>query len=340
MQCSGIKTSGDQCTTLCLEGQRCKTHQKSITMHGPNNNRRRELKFIHKKNLNIIYTTRNNAERQTYHANIRLEQIRYQTALHDLETLIAQETEALGRNADQEAIEARNRRLQEAARRWNEGFERRRLERQQHQANLRNQPNQINDPINEQNLGAFAQDRQNIHTTLVVQKVHEMVQLITRIPVPPEYETETLKTTGEIILECGLSKKAAWQMMSKYCEEVDIYDLGVGIYPKILNSVWQYIKHSEHREDLKLILKIEMQDNIGMCQQGNLSRLCNILTGYLDGLNMEIKSPREILNDRLAELLRLDPVPEDVYQQARAILQEMNFPEEEWEDYLTPFMDT
>ena len=336
MQCSGIKTSGDQCTALCLEGQRCKTHQKSIIFHGPNNTRRRELKFIHKKNMFIIYRTRNDTERQTYQANIRLEQIRYQTAVHDLEILIAQETEALGRNADQEAIEARQRRIQEAARRWNERFERRRLERLAHQqANIQNQLEQNI----EQNLGAFAQDRQNIHTTIVVQKVHEMVKLITQIPVPPEYETETLKTPGEIILECGLSKKAAWQMISKYCEEVDIYDLGIGIYPKILNSVWQYIKHSEHREDLKKILKTEMQDNIGMCQQGNLSRLCNILTGYLDGLNMDIRSPREILNDRLAELLRLDPVPEDIYQQARTILQEMNFPEEEWEDYLTPFMD-
>jgi hypothetical protein len=282
----------------------------------------------------VIYGTRNNIERQTYHANIRLEQIRYQTAVHDLEILIAQETEALGRNADQEAIEARQRRIQEAARRWNERFERRRLERLAHQqANIQNQ---IEQHV-EQNLGAFAQDRQNIHTTIVVQKVHEMVNLITQIPVPPEYETETLKTPGEIILECGLSKKAAWQMMSKYCEEVDIYDLGVGIYPKILNSVWQYIKHSEHREDLKKILKIEMQDNIGMCQQGNLSRLCNILTGYLDGLNMDIRSPREILGDRLAELLRQEP--EDMYQQARQILYELMIAPEEWEDWLTPFMD-
>jgi hypothetical protein len=334
MQCLGIKTSGDQCTALCLEGQRCKTHQRSIILHGPNNTRRRELKFIHMKNVRIIDATRNNIERQTYQANIRLEQIRYQTAVHDLEILIAQETEALGRNADQEAIEARLRRNQEAARIWNERFERRRLERLAHQqANIQNQ---IEQNI-EQNLGAFAQDRQNIHTTIVVQKVHEMVKLITQIPVPPEYETETLKTPGEIILECGLSKKAAWQMMSKYCEEVDIYDLGVGIYPKILNSVWQYIKHSEHREDLKKILKTEMQDNIGMCQQGNLSRLCNILSGYLDGLNAHVQSPKEILGDRLAELLRREP--EDMYQQARQILYELMIAPEEWDDWLTPFMD-
>jgi hypothetical protein len=336
MQCLGIKASGDQCVTLCLEGERCKTHQRWLIFHGPNTTRRRELKFIHDKNVGIIYRTRNIAERQTYDANMRLEQIRYQTALHDLETLIVQETAILGRNADREAQEARNRRIRELRRRWDERHQADLLMRQNRIAqNI--QAQNINQQIHEQNMGNLAQDRQNIHTTIVVQKVKEMVQLITQIPVPPEYETETLKTPGEIILECGLTKKAAWQMMAKYCEDADIYDLGVGIYPKILNCVWQYIKQSEHHEDLKKILKSEMQDNIGMCQQGNLSRLCNILSGYLDGLNADIKSPREIVGDRLAQLLRESP--EDMYQQARQILYELMIAPEEWEDYLTPFMD-
>jgi hypothetical protein len=125
--------------------------------------------------------------------------------------------------------------------------------------------------------------------------------------------------------------------MSKYCEEVDIYDLGIGIYPCILNSVWQYIKGSPNSEDLKKILASEMQDNIGMCQQGNLSRLCNILSGYLDGLIVDVQSPREILAERLAALHAESPV--DMYQQARQILYELLIAPEEWDDWLTPLMD-
>jgi hypothetical protein len=186
-------------------------------------------------------------------------------------------------------------------------------------------------------LAAFAADNQNVHTAIIVEKVKTMVQKILEIPVPSEYETDTLKTPGEIILECNLTKKAAWQMMSKYCEEVDIYDLGIGIYPKILNSIWQYIKTSPDSEDLKKILKSEMQDNIGMCQQGNLSRLCNILSGYLDGLIVDVQSPREILAERLAALHAESPV--DMYQQARQILYELLIAPEEWDDWLTPLMD-
>jgi hypothetical protein len=173
---------------------------------------------------------------------------------------------------------------------------------------------------------------------VVVQKVKETVQKVLQIPVPPEYQTETLKTSGEIILECGLSKQAAWQMMAKYCHDDDIYDLGHGIYGRVLNSVWQYIKASPDSADLKKILKTEMQDNIGMCAQGNLSRLCNILSGYLDGINTDTRSKNEIIGERFAALLKLESHMEKVAEGVR-ILQEFNVPQEEHEDWLQPLID-
>jgi hypothetical protein len=172
---------------------------------------------------------------------------------------------------------------------------------------------------------------------VVVQKVKETVQKVLKIPVPPEYQTETLKTSGEIILECGLSKKAAWQMMAKYCQDDDIYELGHGIYGRVLNSVWQYIKTSPNSADLKKILKLEMEDNIGMCAQGNLSRLCNILSGYLEGVNMDIKSKNEIIGERLAPLLDIENVAE---REAAGllVLEELQVPLEEHEVWLHPLI--
>jgi hypothetical protein len=89
MQCIGIKTNGIQCTTTCLEGTRCKIHLATVHNYGPNQTRRRELKFIHSKNKKDI--------RDNYHthhvitqlqAENRLEDIRYQTVLHELEIRI------------------------------------------------------------------------------------------------------------------------------------------------------------------------------------------------------------------------------------------------------------
>jgi hypothetical protein len=112
--------------------------------------------------------------------------------------------------------------------------------------------------------------------------------------------------------------------MNTYCEDVDIYELGIGIYAKVLNAVWQYIKNSEHSADLKKILATEMQDNIGMCQQGNLTRLCNILSGYID---IEIpRSTAEILGEKFAEL-RNSGGGRDAAEQ---ILRDNNVPPNEW----------
>ena len=173
---------------------------------------------------------------------------------------------------------------------------------------------------------------------MVVQKVKETVRKVLQIPVPPEYQTDTLKTAGEIVLECGLTKQSAWQMMAKYCGDENIYELGRGIYARVLNSVWQYIKASPDAADLKKILKAEMQDNIGMCAQGNLSRLCNILSGYMEGLIVDTKSKNEIIGERFARLLDLENI---VHREAegRRILQELNVPAEEHDIWMQPLID-
>jgi hypothetical protein len=187
-------------------------------------------------------------------------------------------------------------------------------------------------------LQALAHDRQNVHTAVVVQKVKETVQKVLRIPVPPEYQTDTLKTAGEIVLECGLTKQSAWQMMAKYCGDENIYDLGRGIYARVLNSVWQYIKASPNAVDLKKILKAEMQDNIGMCAQGNLSRLCNILSGYMDGLIVDTKSKNEIIGERLSALMNIEHADERAAA-GRRILEELNVPAQERDMWMQPLID-
>lgn len=127
-------------------------------------------------------------------------------------------------------------------------------------------------------------------------------------------------------------------MMAKYCADDDIYDMGRGIYGRVLNSVWQYIKASPHKEDLKNILAVELKDNIGMCAQGNLSRLCNILSGYLDGVDAEAKSKNEIIGERFSALANII----DQQQRIEAglhVLEELEVPAEERGQWMGALMD-
>ena len=140
---------------------------------------------------------------------------------------------------------------------------------------------------------------------------------------------------GEIVLECPLTKKAAWQFSSKYCADEDIYEYGAGIYARVTDCVWQYIKNSPDKADLCKIFAQELQDSVGMCAQGNLTRLCNVLAGYLDGINMETQG--EQLQRRMALLMDLND-PAVRLAQGRALLAELAVPVDQhvaWLEALT-----
>lgn len=343
-QCVGVKKDGVRCNVMVIgEGQnlRCGTHKKTLEKVGPNQVRRDEMKNTHARMANEIFNRFRDIlhgvqgaeyERQlrARSAAIREEEIRYQLDLHALEETINRETEEnAGVNADRVFIERR--RAAEQARRavLNERWRvRNEMWNQRHAAPA----------VGGGALAQLANDRQNVHTAVVVQKVKETVQKVLQIAVPPEYQTETLKTSGEIILECGLSKQAAWQMMAKYCGDEDIYELGRGIYARVLNSVWQYIKASPDAADLKKILASEMKDNIGMCAQGNLSRLCNILSGYLEGVNVDTRSKNEIIGERIARLVDIEHAEVRVAA-GRRVLEELDVPEEERNVWLQPLIE-
>ena len=148
---------------------------------------------------------------------------------------------------------------------------------------------------------------------------------------------ECSKTPADIITLCKLTPKAAWQMQSKYCQDENIYEMGNGIYGKVLDGVLQFILKSPDKDDLCKILKQEMEDNIGMCAQGNLSRLCNILAGYMDGIGAT-ESVAEILGRELPRLMEIKD-PKQRIEQAVKIFKENNVPIKEWGSWMEPLSE-
>ena len=186
-------------------------------------------------------------------------------------------------------------------------------------------------------LARFANDNQNVHTTLVVEQTKKNVQEILKIPVPEIFKWQSKRlsmTYKTIVMFCHLSPKSAWQFASMYCSDATIYDLEPGIFGKVVDGVWQFISKSPDKADLKKILAAELRDNIGMCAQGNLSRICNVLQGYMDGIGQK-ESVSEILGREFPKLMEIE---NQVEREARgaAILRENAVPESEWENWLEP----
>lgn len=186
-------------------------------------------------------------------------------------------------------------------------------------------------------LARLANDNQNVHTQLVVEQTKKNVAEILKIPVPEIFKWQRNKlsmTYKQIILFCHLSPKSAWQFSSMYCSDATIYDMEPGIFGKVVDGVWQFIRSSPDKQDLKKILAAELRDNVGMCAQGNLSRMCNVLQGYMEGIGQK-ESVSEILGREFPKLMELEnPVEREA--RGAAILRANAVPEGEWENWLEP----
>ena len=186
-------------------------------------------------------------------------------------------------------------------------------------------------------LVAFHADNQNVHRAETVSFVKDSVSKIAAIVIDdPDFVWNTLrvsKTPGEIIIKCSLTPSAAVLLIQKYAAADTIYDMMPGIYGKVLDGVLQFIKTSEDSVNLYKILKIELEDNVEMCAQGNLSRLCNVLGGYLEGISTS--SVVEILGNLLPPLASIADLATR-YTAAVEIMKTYSVPEEKWEEWFEP----
>ena len=74
-----------------------------------------------------------------------------------------------------------------------------------------------------------------------------------------------------------------------------------------------------------------MNDNIGMCAQGNLSRICNILCGYLDEFKPPV--PQGTLVQNAIAAIAMDSEDNKIAR-AKDALRELLVPESEWSVWL------
>jgi hypothetical protein len=189
-------------------------------------------------------------------------------------------------------------------------------------------------------LFEFTNDNQNVHRKPAIIQTAKFVKEILKIPVPKEYrwnKDSDSKTLTEITRVCNLSPTAIGQMTIRYCSRDNINDLGEGIYSKVLEGVWQYIRNSKHRNDLCKILKEELEDNVNTCTQGNLSRLCNVLSGYIESMG-----PMETTNERLGReiphLMEVKDIQTRI-REAIKIMKQEDVPPGRWKEWIDPLIE-
>lgn len=358
--CVGVKTDGVHCNRrIPNDTTRCAIHMRTAESRGPHAIRIIEMEYIHARELNIDYQ-RYLAEVRAFHdahplvqpheqwdLNVRMDELNFQyrqqrqtmKQRHDAAMLLLTQS-------FQDPAEAENRQRQNEIDQQNLAIrqERNRIRQEARQLEFENRANniqlqahvQVIQPIVQNRLNQLANDAQNVHTTEVVDMTKNTIKHVLNIPRSANYMLDypTKEIFAEIMLTCPLTTNALIQFTHKYWERETIYDFPRGIYNQVADAVWYYIKTSPHKTDLCKIFANELRDSVGMCAQGNLTRLCNVLSGYLDGIG-DMRSKVEILGDAFVAISKLVSLEERI-QAGVNILSKQNIPVEDWREWLDP----
>lgn len=183
-------------------------------------------------------------------------------------------------------------------------------------------------PINRDGVQAFIRDPQNVHLNATVRYVEKLFSDLKKIPIPGDQ-----KTLGEIMIHCTMMPTAEVQMVKMYHAGDSIYEHRRA-YKRALDAVWAVIRTHENRAELYVRLAEEMNDNIGMCAQGNLSRICNILCGYSDAVKPPV--PQGIMVQNKMAAIAGDSEGDKIGR-AKEALRELMVPEAEWAPWIEAF---
>lgn len=179
-------------------------------------------------------------------------------------------------------------------------------------------------------LQQFAEDSQNVHRKAVTDQTNDHTEKLLAVTVPSEQNT--LKEIRGLF---GKSRKVMtdvehWYALTMCRKEADC------LYKRTLDGLWALIKTSEHKEELCKRLKEELTDAVGLCCEGHLSRLCNVLAGFHDAFSTVV-SKGEILQQKMSAIAALDVTIRTKKMRARAVLAELDIPKEEHAAWLDAF---
>jgi len=184
------------------------------------------------------------------------------------------------------------------------------------------------DPEGRIDLASFSTDTQNIHRSSVQTATQKAVlQLITR-SVDPGQETLT-----ELILDLENPKKI--RILGTTRERIimevqhDYYEcVAFSIsYGEVLDRVWSFIRNHKDRQELFVRLAQEITEGIGMCTNGKMARLVNVLQGFDETLLVD--APKEVFQEKFALLRTLPNAAGERGVAAQALFEEFSIPEAE-----------
>jgi hypothetical protein len=183
----------------------------------------------------------------------------------------------------------------------------------------------------------FHDDPQNVHRAIVSGHTNKGLAIYeeefkkVHIHVAGNALAEIMTVWGIHMPEDALHKDMVNWFWKRTCREE--YD---DLYHNALAGLWQMIKRHEHKDELQKRLREEATESSGMCCEGLVSRLVNVMVGFDSRFDIPV-STKELLQNKMAEISAKEVSVEEKQNEAKQWMDEHGIALEERAVWLEAF---
>jgi hypothetical protein len=179
-------------------------------------------------------------------------------------------------------------------------------------------------------LQRLAQDTQNVHTAAVAKQTSEGEAKL--LAVKTDGKGVGLKVLRTFAARGGTLHQVLHVMndVDHWYRQVNCRSQGDRLYSRVLEGLWTLISEqsAERQKELYQRLWEEMNESVGMCCDGHISRLVNVMVGFDDAFKAPI-SQGEILQAKMAEIAGMSAETDVKLTYARTFMTELGMRAEE-----------
>lgn len=191
--------------------------------------------------------------------------------------------------------------------------------------------------LEQTDLKYLSQDTQNVHTAAVSKQTNTVLSIIKDSTVPKgqrtldEIANYWIQTIPESIDYISL----VYDDMKQWGNTKTVIRENDWEYRNVLRGIWAKIKTYEDSIRLELIKRLweECYESVGMCAQGHLSRLTNVLVGF-DETVKPVISKMESFQDHISDIYMKDISLQEKIDQTIQLMDEIQMPEDQRTSWL------
>lgn len=188
-------------------------------------------------------------------------------------------------------------------------------------------------------LDRLARDSQNVHTAEVVRQTREGEERLLSMP------TNGKDSRIQIVHAFSARFKGDFDHFTSIIADISLWYnrsevrvRGDKLYARLLDGLWTLIQQQSKDIRTELVTRLwqEVSESHGMCAEGHISRLMNVMVGFDDNFKPPV-TQGQLLQDRLAAISLADYSLEKKLKEAEAVLEELHVPHAERAVWLDAF---